>query len=68
MPREKNQKPTIKITISTTPEVAAFLDKLLATGYYGNARAAVAERLLGDKVLELLRDKTLDSLTQGDHT
>jgi hypothetical protein len=55
MPRPKNSKQTVKIAISTTPEVAGCLDRLSATGFFGQTRAAVAETLLREKIRELIR-------------
>lgn len=36
----------VKITITTTPEVAAGLEELVADGYHGTSKNQAAERIL----------------------
>ena len=67
MPRDKNPKKTVKITISTTREMADLLTSLNETGLYGQTRTAAAETLLGEKIRELFGKKILDSIPIGQH-
>jgi hypothetical protein len=59
MPRDKNPKETVKITLSTTPRVAESLDRLIPEGLYGQTRATVAESLLREKIRQLIREGEL---------
>ncbi len=59
MPRSRNAHPTIKVTISTSPALVRDLEKLVATGYFGNTRSEAAERLLAEAMRNLLREGTL---------
>jgi hypothetical protein len=59
MARTKNQLETELITISTTPPVRDYLEKLVPTGLYGKNVAEAAERLLAHALDQLLRDGTL---------
>lgn len=53
------------IEIVPTKQVRALLDKLLATGLYGFRIEDVAERLICDKLIEMLRERsTLLGLAQ----
>jgi hypothetical protein len=54
LPRAKNTVETEPIKLSTTPEVCAQLDKLIATGLFGKNRSEAAEQLLREKLRELL--------------
>ena len=60
MPREKNPSETVRITISTTPEVADSLDRLSKIGFFGQTRAAVADSLLKEKIRQLIKDGELE--------
>ena len=54
MARPKNTLETIQITISTTPQVKAFLEELTAQGIYGKNNADTAHALVKEKLRELL--------------
>ena len=59
MPRSPNARPTVKVTISTSPALLQDLNKVVATGYFGNTRSEAAERLLAEAIRNLLREGTL---------
>jgi hypothetical protein len=59
MPRSRNAQPTVKVTISTSPALLRDLEKVVATGYFGNTRSEAAERLLAEAIRNLLREGTL---------
>lgn len=65
MPRQKNPKKTVKIAISTTPEVADLLKSLSETGIYGQTLTSAAETLLGERIRELFGKKIVDSIPVG---
>ena len=54
MARPKNTLDTVQITISTTPQVKAFLEDLTAQGIYGKNNADTAHALVKEKLRELL--------------
>ncbi len=54
MARPKNTLDTIQITISTTPQVASYLEQLTAQGIYGKNNADTANALLKEKIRELM--------------
>jgi cytochrome c-type biogenesis protein CcmE len=59
MPRSRNAQPTVKVTISTSPALFRDLEKVVATGYFGNTRSEAAERLLAEAIRNLIREGTL---------
>ncbi len=54
MARTKNPIASVQITISTTPLMKAYLEKLVRHGTYGKTVAEAAERLVAIKVTELM--------------
>ena len=59
MAKLSNPIPTEQFTISTTPQVGAYLDQLLETGFYGKNRADAAEKLITSTLKQMLRDGEL---------
>jgi len=59
MPRHPNKIRTITVTISTTPAVHGYLEKLVSTGLFGKNRAEAAERLVARGVEALIREGIL---------
>jgi hypothetical protein len=59
MPRSPNARPTVKITITTSPTVQEDLDKVVSTGYFGSTRAEAAERLLAEAMRALFKEETM---------
>jgi hypothetical protein len=59
MPRPRNARPTVKISITTSPTLRDDLDKVVATGYFGHTRSEAAERLLAEAIRNLLKEATL---------
>jgi len=43
------------LEIIITPQMKVALEAMLATGYFGDSLSAVAERLLGQAMFELVR-------------
>lgn len=54
MPRKKNDLSTKVLRISTTPRVIELLEELVATGLYGKNPAEAADRLLTEKLREII--------------
>ena len=54
--RQRNCTSTVTIQITVTAQVNEALEKIAATGLFGANRSAAAERLMTDKIRELLRD------------
>ena len=54
MANSENSPAWVSIAVSTSPEVAAFLDRLVSTGLFGQTREAVADTLLREKLRELM--------------
>lgn len=48
MPKARNILDTEQFTISTTPQITAYLEQLVLTGFYGKNYAEAAERLVAD--------------------
>jgi hypothetical protein len=48
MPKARNILDTEQFTVSTTPQITAYLDQLVLTGFYGKNYAEAAERLIAD--------------------
>jgi hypothetical protein len=59
MARSPNLLPTATITVSTNPQIKAYLSELVPSGLYGNNEADAAERLLARAVEQLIRDGSL---------
>jgi hypothetical protein len=59
MPRKKNQVQTVPVTISTTPPVVQYLEALVTTGLYGKTTPEAAERLISQRIEQLIREGTL---------
>jgi hypothetical protein len=57
MARQKNEMPSVKITITTTEAVANYLKALLRLGVYGATVAEAAERIVCEKLQGDLRRK-----------
>ena len=56
MARKPNAIPTVSVKLSTTPQVQEYLEQLAKTGLYGKTATEAAERLVAERVRELLRD------------
>ena len=52
MPREPNTVRTVQVTVSTTPQIRSYLDRLARTGLYGKNAAEAAERLIAEQIRE----------------
>jgi hypothetical protein len=59
MPRKKNQSPTTKFKISTTPQLAAYLETMVNLGIWGKTRSEVGERLIGAQIERLIHEGLL---------
>ena len=59
MARVPNGTGTAKISISTSTEVAAYLDDLAAVGIHGKTRSEVAKTLVGYEIERLVRERIL---------
>jgi hypothetical protein len=59
MARKPNPLPTVTITLSTNPQIKAYLSELVPSGLYGNNEADAAERLLARAVEQLIREGSL---------
>lgn len=46
----------IRISITVTPQVSRAIDELLSQGLHGNNRADVADRLICNELIRLIRD------------
>jgi len=44
------------LTIHTSVEICRHLDRLAKTGFFGRSRSSVAEHLLSEKLLQVLRE------------
>jgi len=60
MPRAPNQVETIKVQLSTTPQVVESLEKLAKTGKFGKNASEAAEELLRLKLREIELEGWLD--------
>jgi hypothetical protein len=58
--RAKNRIPTLELTVSTNPQVHAYLQDLVDSGTYGNSEAEAAERLVAREIEQLIKDGQLD--------
>jgi hypothetical protein len=57
--RTKNKLATVRIVVSTTAELAAYLDDLVEIGIFGKGRPEVANALVAREVERLLREQIL---------
>jgi DNA repair protein RadC len=53
MPRARNAVETVKLQLSTTPQVAELLELLAKTGRFGKNASEVAEELMRTKLREV---------------
>lgn len=56
MARSRNSADTVLVTVSTTPLIKALLEELVRSGFYGKNGAEAADRLLSEKLRELLEE------------
>jgi hypothetical protein len=59
MAKPRNPVRSEKFTITTTPRVRLYLEKLVAMGLYGKNAPEAADRLLSRGIEALIRDGTL---------
>ena len=64
MARKRNTVKTIRITVSTTPAIHAYLSSLVATGLYGKTAPDAAERLIARGIETAIADGVIDSVTK----
>ncbi|MCU7838890.1 MAG: hypothetical protein KZQ94_05875 [Candidatus Thiodiazotropha sp. (ex Troendleina suluensis)] len=62
MARTPNKLDTIEVKVSTTPQIAKYLDALVETGLYGKNRSEAAERLIAKGLEDLIKENTLERL------
>lgn len=65
MPRKKNTVKTSQITISTTPQIRAYLEQLAGGGLHGKTPAEAAERLIAERISEMLLNHQLSQIPPG---
>lgn len=53
--RQKSANPSVKITITTSPKVKEYLERLVELGLYGNSVSEVGEQLICEQLREDLR-------------
>ena len=66
MPRIAHNTITERITITTTRQVKAYLERLIPLGLYGNSVAEVAERLLCESLRADMKKRKV-SLLEGEN-
>ena len=49
-----------RVEIYASAQLAEYLDRLVAAGIYGSSRPAVAERLLSEKIREMLKSGEIE--------
>jgi hypothetical protein len=59
MPRKENKLGTEIIRIATNPQIKAYLELLVLTGFHGKTASEVAERLLAGEVKRLYDAKQI---------
>ena len=59
MARKKNQVETVSVTISTTPPIVQYLEGLVLTGLYGKTTPEAAERLIAQRIEQLINQGAL---------
>lgn len=57
--RRKRGQDSVVIQITTTRNLCEVVDQVVKTGFFGNSRAAAAERLLAEAVRGLLKEGTI---------
>jgi len=57
--RQRRVADSVVIQITTTKGLVEVLDEIVRTGFFGNSRAAAAERLLAEAVRGLLKEGTI---------
>lgn len=62
MPRAKNNVETVQITISSTPQVKGYLEQLAQGGVFGKNAADAAERLITEKIRDLITSGELQRI------
>ena len=62
MARKHNAVKTIRITVSTTPTIHAYLSLLVATGLYGKTPPDAAERLIARGIETAIADGVIASV------
>lgn len=62
MAKPRNILQTTQFTVSTTPQVTAYLEQLVLTGFYGKNYAEAAERLIADALEEFVETGKLQKL------
>lgn len=50
---------SVVMQITTNQKLVMALDRAVESGYFGNSRAAAAERLLAEALRNLIKDKTI---------
>lgn len=65
MARQKNSVETAQITISTTPMIRDYLEQLTAGGLYGKSPAEAAERLISERIKQLIKEEELNRIPFG---
>lgn len=66
--RARNESETTRITISTSAEVATYLDQLTQLGIHGKTRSEVAKTLIGNSLERLMKDGLLIAQRGGKPT
>jgi hypothetical protein len=59
MPRKQNGLPTQTLRLSTTAKVVELLEELVATGLHGKNPTEAAERLISEKLREMIAARQL---------
>jgi hypothetical protein len=65
MPRNRNVASTARLPLSTTPQVIALLEQLARIGLFGKNGSEVAEQLLRERLLALVREGVLKMPGRG---
>jgi len=63
MARDTNILDTVTIKISTNPTVEKYLDQLVRKGLHGKNTSEAAERLISQKINELIKNQDLQEIT-----
>jgi len=58
--------PPVPITVPTTPQMRAALDRLVVSGLFGRTREEVAERLICDRLFDLVDDNWTSLVPLGE--
>lgn len=64
MPRMHHKERSVRITLTTSPQVAAYLARLIPMGLYGNSVPEVAERLLCESLRSDMKKRKITLLEQ----